>query len=94
MRFLEKLLDGAEVAWVPLGEVTQYVQPTKYLVRTKNYNDDFKTPVLTAGKHLFLGIQTRLMGLMKHRTALLLSLMISPPRTSGLILISKLSHLQ
>lgn len=53
--FLEKLLDGAEVEWVPLGKVTQYKQPTKYLVTSKNYNDEFATPVLTAGKTFILG---------------------------------------
>lgn len=53
--YLEKLLDGAEVAWKPLGEVTQYEQPTKYLVETTNYKDEFKTPVLTAGKTFILG---------------------------------------
>ncbi len=55
MSFMEKLLDGAEVAWIPLGEVTQYEQPTKYLVKTKNYDDAFETPVLTAGKTFILG---------------------------------------
>ncbi len=29
--FMEKLLDGIEVEWIPLGNVTQYEQPTKYL---------------------------------------------------------------
>jgi type I restriction enzyme S subunit len=55
MNYLEKLLDGAGVEWVPLGEVTQYQQPTRYLVETKNYSDGFKTPVLTAGKTFILG---------------------------------------
>lgn len=31
--FMEKLLDGVEVAWLPLRDVTQYEQPTKYLVK-------------------------------------------------------------
>ena len=53
--FLAKLLDGAEVAWLRLGDVTQYEQPTKYLVKTKNYDDTFETPVLTAGKTFILG---------------------------------------
>ncbi|MDD4181406.1 MAG: hypothetical protein PHE87_07240, partial [Victivallaceae bacterium] len=55
MSFLEKLLDGAEVEWKVLGEVAKYEQPTKYLVQSTNYNDDFKTPVLTAGKTFILG---------------------------------------
>ncbi|MEB3484556.1 restriction endonuclease subunit S [Pasteurella multocida] len=38
-----------------MGEVTYYEQPTKYLVKSSNYNDDFDTPVLTAGKTFILG---------------------------------------
>ena len=55
LSYIEKLLDGAEVAWLPLGDVTQYEQPTKYLVKTKNYDDSYETPVLTAGKTFILG---------------------------------------
>ena len=55
LAFLEKLLDGVEVEWLSLGNITQYQQPTKYLVKTKNYDDAFKTPVLTAGKTFLLG---------------------------------------
>ena len=53
--FLDKLLDGADVEWVPLGQVTQYEQPTKYLVTSTNYDEKFKVPVLTAGKTFILG---------------------------------------
>lgn len=53
--FLEKLLGGAEMAWVPLGDVTQYEQPTRYIVKSANYSDGHKTPVLTAGKTFILG---------------------------------------
>ncbi|MDO5609717.1 MAG: restriction endonuclease subunit S [Pseudomonadota bacterium] len=55
MSYLDKLLDGAAMEWKALGEVTQYEQPTKYLVSAKNYNDKFDTPVLTAGKTFVLG---------------------------------------
>lgn len=55
MSYLEKLLDGAGVEWKALGEVTQYEQPTKYLVKTKNYSNAFNVPVLTAGKTFILG---------------------------------------
>lgn len=41
--------------WKSLGEVANYEQPTKYLVKSKDYDDDFKTPVLTAGKTFILG---------------------------------------
>lgn len=53
--YIEKLLGGAEVAWLPLGDATQYEQPTRYLVKTKNYDDSYETPVLTAGKTFILG---------------------------------------
>lgn len=38
-----------------LGEVLDYEQPTKYIVKTKHYSNDYKTPVLTAGKTFILG---------------------------------------
>ncbi|QVE20862.1 restriction endonuclease subunit S [Phocoenobacter atlanticus subsp. cyclopteri] len=53
--YIEKLLQGREVEWKRLGEITNYQQPTPYLVKTTNYNDSFKTPVLTAGKTFILG---------------------------------------
>jgi len=55
LSYLEKLLDGVEVEWLPLGDLTRYEQPTKYLVKTKNYDDSYETPVLTAGKSFILG---------------------------------------
>ncbi|MBU2541944.1 restriction endonuclease subunit S [Patescibacteria group bacterium] len=38
-----------------LGEVLEYEQPTSYIVSSKNYRDDYETPVLTAGKSFILG---------------------------------------
>jgi type I restriction enzyme S subunit len=38
-----------------LGDIVDYEQPTKYLVSSTDYSDDFTTPVLTAGKTLILG---------------------------------------
>lgn len=38
-----------------LGEVFDYQQPTPYLVRSTEYKDTYKTPVLTAGKTFVLG---------------------------------------
>jgi len=38
-----------------LGEVLDYEQPTKYIVESTEYEDSFKTPVLTAGKTFILG---------------------------------------
>ena len=38
-----------------LGEVLEYEQPTEYIVKSTSYRDDYKTPVLTAGKSFILG---------------------------------------
>ena len=45
-KFMEKLLEGVVVEWKALGKVAEYEQPTKYLVKTNSYRDDFETPVL------------------------------------------------
>ena len=45
--------DGVE--YRPLGEFLGYEQPTKYLVSSKDYDDSYPTPVLTAGKTFILG---------------------------------------
>lgn len=38
-----------------LGELLKYEQPTKYIVKTTDYDDVFETPVLTAGQSFILG---------------------------------------
>lgn len=38
-----------------LGELLSYEQPTSYIVESTDYNDAYKTPVLTAGKSFVLG---------------------------------------
>ena len=38
-----------------LGDCLKYVQPTKYLVSSTEYDNSFETPVLTAGKTFVLG---------------------------------------
>ena len=38
-----------------LGELLPYEQPTPYIVKSTDYNDAYKTPVLTAGKSFILG---------------------------------------
>ena len=65
LSYIEKLLDGVEVEWKPLGGVAKYEQPTKYLVKTTNYRDDFETPVLTAGKTFILGYTDETDGIYK-----------------------------
>jgi len=65
MSFIKKLLDGVALEWLPLGGVAKYEQPTKYLVKTTNYRDDFETPVLTAGKTFILGYTDETYGIYK-----------------------------
>ncbi|MEL3908279.1 MAG: restriction endonuclease subunit S [Treponemataceae bacterium] len=38
-----------------LDTLIDYEQPTKYIVKTTDYNDKYKTPVLTAGQTFILG---------------------------------------
>ncbi|MFV0499173.1 MAG: restriction endonuclease subunit S, partial [Bacilli bacterium] len=38
-----------------MGDLLKYEQPTKYIVNTTDYDDSFKTPVLTAGQSFILG---------------------------------------
>lgn len=38
-----------------LEDIVDYEQPNKYIVSSTNYSDDYKTPVLTAGKTFILG---------------------------------------
>jgi len=40
---------------VALEDILDYEQPTKYVVRSVDYSDDYETPVLTAGKTFILG---------------------------------------
>lgn len=58
MSRLEELIaelcpDGVE--YKKIGELAEYEQPSKYIVKSTDYNDDFETPVLTAGQTFILG---------------------------------------
>lgn len=48
---------GIPKSWesTTLETFLDYVQPTKYIVESTDYNDSYKTPVLTAGKSFLLG---------------------------------------
>lgn len=53
-RMLQELCpEGVE--YKKLGEVLDYEQPTKYLVKDTCYDDSYQTPVLTAGQSFILG---------------------------------------
>ena len=45
--------DGVE--YIAIGDVVKYEQPTKYIVNSIEYNDNFTIPVLTAGQSFILG---------------------------------------
>lgn len=51
---------------VKLEEVLDYEQPTNYIVEREDYDDSFKTPVLTAGKSFILGYTNEENGIYNH----------------------------
>ena len=65
MNYLSKLLGGVDIEWKTLEEICDYEQPTKYLVNSNNYKDNFLTPVLTAGKTFILGYTDETKGIYK-----------------------------
>ena len=42
--------------WEKLENLSDYEQPSKYIVKTTNYNNKFNVPVLTAGQTFVLGL--------------------------------------
>lgn len=46
-----------------LGELLAYEQPTPYIVESTEYNDQYPTPVLTAGKSFILGYTNEQQGI-------------------------------
>lgn len=54
---MKTMMDDTKSTWVEyeLGELLSYEQPTPYIVESTDYNDKYKTPVLTAGKSFILG---------------------------------------
>lgn len=48
-----------------LGDCLEYIQPTNYLVESKEYDDSFNTPVLTAGKTFILGYTNETHGIFR-----------------------------
>jgi type I restriction enzyme, S subunit len=61
----KKRLKGFKGEWedTELGDLLDYEQPTKYLVKNTLYNDSFSTPVLTAGKTFILGYTDETVGI-------------------------------
>jgi type I restriction enzyme M protein len=54
-RYKKSDVVNSEYELVKLSELLDYEQPTKYIVESVNYNDSYKTPVLTAGKTFIKG---------------------------------------
>lgn len=48
-----------------LGEVFKYEQPQNYIVKSTKYNDQYETPVLTAGQSFILGYTNEKFGIKK-----------------------------
>ncbi|EAG1790237.1 restriction endonuclease subunit S, partial [Listeria monocytogenes] len=55
---------GFTDAWeeINLGDIIDYEQPTKYIVKSISYGDNFGIPVLTAGKSFRLGYTNEVYG--------------------------------
>jgi len=49
-----------------LGEVLDYEQPTKYIIKNTEYSNNYKIPVLTAGKTFILGYTNEEVGIYKN----------------------------
>lgn len=43
------------IKWEKLGTLLDYEQPSKYIVKSTEYDEDYSTPVLTPGKTFILG---------------------------------------
>lgn len=53
------------VDYINIGDLVDYEQPTKYIVNSTNYDDDFPIPVLTAGQTFILGYTNETSGIYK-----------------------------
>ncbi len=49
--------------YVRLCDLLEYEQPTKYIVESTNYNNNYQTPVLTAGKSFIIGYTKEITGI-------------------------------
>ena len=63
-RYIDRVGFHTKFDRVKLVDVLDYEQPTKYIVESENYDDSFKTPVLTAGKSFILGYTNETKGIL------------------------------
>jgi type I restriction-modification system DNA methylase subunit len=54
---------SADYEMVELGKILDYEQPTNYIVEKTDYKDEYRTPVLTAGKTFILGYTNETRGI-------------------------------
>ena len=55
MSKIDELLKNEKIEWRKLESLLDYEQPSKYIVKSTEYDDRYKTPVLTAGQTFILG---------------------------------------
>lgn len=63
---LEELIENLcpnGVEYKELNKILDYEQPTKYIVKDTNYNDNYEIPVLTAGQSFILGYTNETTGI-------------------------------
>lgn len=65
-RYIDRAGFHTDFDRVQLVDVLDYEQPTKYIVESVNYDDSFKTPVLTAGKSFILGYTNETQGIFSN----------------------------
>jgi type I restriction enzyme M protein len=65
-RYVTRKAINSQYETVKLGDVLDYEQPTKYIVKSVNYDDSYTTPVLTAGKTFILGYTNEKDGIFKN----------------------------
>lgn len=63
IKSLIKELCPMGVSFDEIGNILDYIQPTNYIVKDTNYNDNNKTPVLTAGQTFILGYTNEVDGI-------------------------------
>ncbi|WP_339903487.1 restriction endonuclease subunit S [uncultured Cyclobacterium sp.] len=56
---------------VEFEELVDYIQPTKYIVRSTDYKENYKTPVLTPGKSFIKGYTNEEDGIFKQLPAII-----------------------
>jgi len=63
--YYQKMGYDRDINWCQcdIRDVLYYEQPTVYIVKNTRYNDNFKTPVLTAGKSFILGYTDEIDGI-------------------------------